>query len=86
MKIFGYEFRKFEQDTTTIEMVETWCVKWSSLHRDIIDVGRQKIEVQAFPTKEGAEFFAKELRDARKLLGDTKFGVKVYKQDTPTNA
>jgi len=86
MKIFGFEIRKFEQSITTIQVVETWCVKWSSLHRDIIDKGIQKINVQAFPTKEGAEFYAQELRDARKLLGDKGYAVEVYRQETPTNA
>jgi len=85
MKIFGFEIRKFEKRTTTIEVIETWCVKWSSLHRDFIDKGIQKINVQGFMTKEGAEEYAKELIDARRLLGDKGWDVQVYKQETPTN-
>lgn len=86
MKIFGFEIRKFEKNPTTIQIIETWCVKWSSLHKNIIDKGEQKINVQGFPTRAGAEDYAKELRDARDLLGDKGFPVEVYMQKTPTNA
>lgn len=84
--MFGFEIRKFEVNATTIQIIETWCVKWSSLHKDVIDKGVQEINVQGFPTKEGAYAYAKELRDARALLGDKGFGVEVYVQQTPTNA
>jgi hypothetical protein len=86
VKIFGFEIRKFEANNTTVQMVETWCVKWSSLHKDIIDKGEQVTNVQGFPTQDGAEAYAKELTDARRLLGDRGFPVKVYRQSTPTNA
>ncbi len=86
MKIFGFEIRKFEKHSTTIQVVETWCVKWSSLHRNIFGEGEPRINVLGFPTKAGAEAYAKELTDARRLLGDKGFGVSVYKQQTPTNA
>ena len=85
MKIFGFEIRKFESKVTTIEMVETWCVKWSSLHCNIINTGDPSINVQSFVTEDGANEYAKELRTARRLLGDTGWGVEVYKQQTPTN-
>ena len=86
MKIFGFEIRKFEKDPTTIEVIETWCVKWESLHyRYLFDSAEARTNVQAFMTKEGAEEYAKELSDARKLLGDTNVPVKFYKQKTPTN-
>jgi hypothetical protein len=85
MKIFGFEIRKFEVEPTTIQLIETWCVKWASLHRTIIDTGEQKINVQGFPTKAGADSYAQELRDARALLGDKGFPVEVYVQKTPTN-
>lgn len=86
MRIFGFEIRKFETEPTTIQIIETWCVKWSSLHKDIMDRGVQNINVQGFPTRAGAEAYAKELKDARALLGDRGFGVEVYAQQTPTNA
>ena len=86
MKIFGFDIRKFEQGNTTIQVIETWCVKWSSLHKNIINSGEQYINVQGFPTKAGADAYAKELTDARRLLGDKGFPVEVYKQATPTNA
>lgn len=86
MKIFGFEIRKFEKHSTTIQLIETWCVKWSSLHINVIADGEQVINVQGFPTQKGAEAYAKELRDARRLLGDRGFGVEVYRQTTPTNA
>lgn len=85
MKIFGYEFRKFEQSTTTIEVIETWIVKWESIHRDCIDNGKPNIELQSFITKKDANFFAGELISARKLMGDRGYNVKVYKQNSPTN-
>lgn len=86
MKVFGFEIRKFEANPTTIQIIETWCVKWSSLRKNSIDNGVQEINVQGFPTKEGADAYAKELRDARRLLGDVGFPVDVYSQKTPTNA
>ena len=85
MKVFGFEIRKFEANNTMIQVIETWCVTWSSLHKDIIG-GKQKINVQGFPTKPGAEAYAKELTDARRLLGDRGVPVNVYMQKTPTNA
>lgn len=91
MKIFGFEFRKFEEDNTIIEAIETWCVKWISL--TVRSPWTQEkgsglgvdIQVQAFPTKESADLYAKELRDAIKLLGHRGYTVEVYKQNTPTN-
>ncbi len=85
MKIFGYEFRKFEKKITTLDAVETWCVKWKSIHKDCIGVGRSQIEIQSFVSKGGADIFAKELNDARKLLGDYGYKATVYKQKSPTN-
>lgn len=85
MKIFGFEIRKFEQHPTTMQVIETWCVKWSSLHKNIIGNGDQHINVQGFPTKDGADGYAKELRDARALLGDKGFPVEVHVQKTPSN-
>jgi hypothetical protein len=85
MKIFGFEIRKFEKNTTTLEIIETWCVRWESLYRNNINYGVPKINVQGFMTKEGAEEYAKELKDARRLLGDNGWDVQVYKQETPTN-
>ena len=85
MKIFGYEFRKFEQQTTTLEMIETWNVRWESLHRNFIDKGVPVIQLQGFTTKDQAKLFAKELTDARRLLGDEGWQASVYKQKSPTN-
>lgn len=89
MKLFGFEFRKFEQETTTVEAVETWCVKWLALTADDSREDRyypqMDWQVQAFPSEDAAEFFAKELRDARALLGDKRWTVKVYKQTTHSN-
>lgn len=89
MKIFGLEFRKFEKKVTTIEAIETWCVKWLSLKADYMGEAtyspEKNWEVQAFPSKENAEFFANELRDAMRLLNHKGWTVKVYKQKTSTN-
>lgn len=87
MKIFGYEFRKFEKEITTIEdAVETWTVEWLSMHHYVSNTYRSKTRHQAFMSKESADRFAKELQDARNLLGDKDVYVKVYKQTPPTNA
>lgn len=85
MKIFGFEIRKFEQNNTTVQMIETWCVKWESVVRSYT-FGYPHDNVIGFPTKEGAEQYAQELKDARKLLGDHGWSVEVYRQKVPTNA
>ena len=85
MKMFGYKLRLFSKKTTTLKAIETWCVKWESLHRDCIDKGVPKTNVQGFPSKTNADIFAKELNDCRRLLGDNGFKAFVYKQETPTN-
>lgn len=85
MNIFGLKIRLFSDTPITLEAIETWMVKWESLYRSSIDRGIPNIETQAFTSKESAELFAKQLRDARKLLGDTGWDVKVYKQKPPTN-
>ena len=86
MKIFGYEFRKFEETPTTIvDAVETWCVGWYSVEHCVgMHYGCKK-NVQGFVTKESADMFAKELDDARRLLGDRVEKARVYKQTTHTN-
>ena len=86
MKVFGFEIRKFEASPTTIQAIETWCVRWSSLHKNSIERGEQHTNVLGFPTEIGAREYAQELRDARALLGDKGFGVEVYVQKIPTNA
>ena len=85
MKIFGYEFRKFESTNTTIEAIETWIVEWESLHKNCLSNGEPNTQKQAFINKDGAKLFAKELNDCRKLLGDKGFSAKVYMQKSPTN-
>lgn len=85
MKIFGFEIRKFESQPTTINVIETWCVKWPSVYIDYIGYPRKKTNVLAFPLKESADMYAKELRDARRLLGDKNLDIDVYKQETHTN-
>ena len=86
MNIFGFKFRKFESSTTTVRAIETWCVRWESLHRNIIDRGETNLEVQGFTSEVDAKSYAKELIDARRLLGDSGFKPTVYKQRTITNA
>lgn len=85
MRILNFLFKKFESAPTEIKIIETWCVKWSSLHKDILGKGAPQINVQGFPTKDSADAYAEELRSARALLGDKGFGVDVYLQRTPTN-
>jgi len=85
MKLFRFKLRKFEAGTTEIEAIETWCVKWDSLHRNCINDAEPKVQVQAFTSKVDADFFAKELTDARRLLGDKWPAPAVYKQNTTTN-
>lgn len=87
MKILGIEIRKFNAESSTINVVETWCVKWSSVHpwdraKERFD---SNIEVMSFVTKEDAEAFAKELKDASRLLKNGDQSIKVYKQEHPSN-
>lgn len=86
MKVFGFEIRKFETSPTTMKAVETWCVKWPSLHKMFSDRGEVVVNVLGFPSEAGAREYAKELQDARALLGDKGFGAEVYVQKTHTNA
>lgn len=88
MKLFGYEFRKFEEENTTLEAIETWCVSWYSIYTRWAEedaLVKVKQQVQGFPTKGNAKIFAVELREAIKLLGHKGYSVKVFKQITPTN-
>lgn len=86
MKIFGYEFRKFEKENTTIETVETWVVEWISLGPIFTDSYRPKPMFKTFIDKGQAKAFAKELNDCVALLGDRDRMAEVYKQESPTNA
>jgi hypothetical protein len=85
MKIFGFEIRVFKKATTTINTVETWIVKWTTFQKGytIADI---EDNMQCFPSKKDADLYAKELRDARKLLGDKYASISVYKQKIHTNA
>jgi hypothetical protein len=85
MKIFGYKFRQFQEDPTTVEAVEVWCVKWLGLYHAIADHWHTNKEVVAFQSKADAEVFAKELKSAAKLLKNTHQRVEIYKQDYPNN-
>lgn len=85
MKLFGFELRKVENDLTTIQMIEMWCVEWISLRKDALGIGIPRVNVLAFPTQEGAETYAKALREARRLLGEKDFGVTVYRQKPTTD-
>ncbi len=85
MKIFGFEIRKFEKTTTTINAVETWIVEWTSINDSGLFICT-KSNHQAFTSKKDADFYAKELKAARKLLGDKGVSLSVYKQKTHTNA
>ena len=89
MKIFGFEIRKFEKQPTTIQVVETWNVRWWSVHQDEFGNTRyspnEKENVQGFPTEAGARAYAKELEDARRLLGDSYDKPSVEIQRIPTN-
>jgi hypothetical protein len=90
MKIFGFEIRKFEKEPTTIQVIETWNVRWWSVSQNTMCGSRyspnEKENVQGFPTKEGALAYAKELEDARRLLGDIYDKPSVEVQRIPTNA
>lgn len=85
MKIFGYEFRKFEEEVTILDTVETWVVEWESLHRDIINMFDPKKEFKTFTRKDQAALFKKELEDCVKLLGDKSRSLKLYKQQNHSN-
>lgn len=86
MKIFGFEIKKFEQKTTTIEAVETWVVSWQKIRNDISRFYSASPQFLTFTSEQSANSYAQELRDARNLLGDKDLPVTVYKQEVPTNA
>lgn len=107
MKLFGYEFKKFdtkistvqsvepvqihrfEEETTKVEVVELWIVKWFPLvHKyqfidDTYEHGT--LNHLAFTSKDVAEEYASQLRKAISLLGDGKRVIKVERQNNPTN-
>jgi Rieske Fe-S protein len=89
MKIFGFEIRKFEKEPTTIQVIETWNVRWWSVAQCKLYGSRynpkEKENVQGFPTKEAAESYAKELSDARRLLGDIYDNPAIEVQKIPSN-
>lgn len=86
MKILGFEIRKFKDKPSTINVVETWCVKWLSLHPlSYSDRYETHIEIMTFVTQQDAEAFAKELKDASRLLKNGQQGIEVYKQEHPDN-
>ena len=86
MKIFGFEIRKFKDEPETIQARETWVVEWYSLHwYAFFERGESKKMFLTFTTKDLANSYAKELTDARKLLGDDIPEPKVYKQKAPSN-
>lgn len=85
MKIFGYEFRKFEKESTTLETIETWVVEWNKLERDIISRYDPKPMFKTFINRGQAIMFKKEIEDCIKLLGDRGRSVKLYRQKSPTN-
>lgn len=86
MKIIGFEIRKFNKEPETIEALETWIVKWEYSKGNYLP-NRNEIGLKhlAFASKGQAESYAKELKNARRLLGDIDLNVKVYKQEVPTN-
>ena len=85
MKILGFTFRKLEKEHTTINSVETWMVEWSSIYQEIGRFWHPKTEIMAFISKADAEGFARELKDAARLLKNSNQGVKVYKQVHSSN-
>lgn len=107
MKLFGYEFKKFEkrpsvvesvepiqiqrfeEDTTKVEAVELWIVKWFPLVNPYkYTEGKYEygtLNHLAFTSKDVAEEYAEQLRKAIRLLGDGKRVIKVERQNNPTN-
>ncbi|MCP4343602.1 MAG: hypothetical protein GY799_33175 [Desulfobulbaceae bacterium] len=85
MKLFNLFTRKFEQEPTAIEAIETWVVEWPSIIKNIIGDGIMQPNMQCFTSKLVAEAFASELISARKLLGDNGYSAKVYKQEVFSN-
>ena len=107
MKLFGYEFKKFEktpsvvesvepiqiqrfeEETTKVEVVELWIVKWFPLvnrysHTDGY-YEHDTLNHLAFTSKDVAEEYAEQLRKAIRLLGDSRRVIKVERQNNPTN-
>ena len=89
MKIFGYEFRKFEKQNTVLpSAVETWVVKWYSHYYrwGDLEFSETRLRHQVFAEQEEALVFCEELKDAKRLIGDNeKSNPWVEKVDPPTN-
>lgn len=85
MKSFWFTRKKFNEEPTTTESIEVWCVKWYSIYHDIGRFYNPKTEIMAFTSKSEAENHANELIMARKLLGDNVNNPVVYKQEAHTN-
>lgn len=59
----------FSNDTKQVNAVQLWEVRWESRHGEYS--GNTKPEIEAFPSLEEAEEFAKALRNAFKLIKHT---------------
>ena len=87
MRLFNFVFRKFEKESTSIEAVETWVVKWESLS-DYCGTRywESKPEFRTFIDEEQAQMFKKEIEASVALLGDKDRMVELYKQEYSTNS
>lgn len=86
MKIAESEIIEVEGGTSTINVVEVWCVGWQSLHWRT-DLARfvAKNETQLFLTEESASRHKGKLERARRLLCDSEPRIHVYKHVPPSN-
>lgn len=64
-------------NTQEITTYESWTVRWNSLKGSYSSDWREEVEV--FTNEEDAKIFKKALEDARKLLKDYDFPIKLNK-------
>lgn len=60
-----------EQHPVSLPAAEAWEVRWASAHSYLDDRYIARRELEVFPTKEAADIFARNLKSALTLLGDT---------------
>ena len=64
-------------EKTTVVAYKSWIVRWQSANFDGSSLIYTKYESEIFPSEEDANKFAESLRDARILLKDKHFNVKI---------
>ena len=85
-------FKGFKKETTEIEIVDTWVVKWLTVKFDTsfgTDGSKwtpnSEWVYMSFTNEDLADSYAASIKLAFKLIGASNFYIKKYKQVPPTN-